>query len=371
MRGTLPLGTVAGIPVRAHWSALGLTALIVAALGSIVLPRSVPGLSPRQYWTVAVLAGVLFMVSLLIHELAHAVVARWLGLKTGATTLWVLGGYTELESEAKRPRVELAVAAVGPLASLGLGAVAFVVYLFLPKPTLAASATAWLATMNLLLGVFNLLPGAPLDGGRVLHALLWWRLGDVAKADRSAARAGNLLGTTLIAIGLFSTLLQGWLGGLWIVLVGWFIIVQAGQELTVKTARKGLLGLTVREVMTPDPDLAPAWMTIEDLVEKVVLNSRQTIFPAVDAEGSPIGFLTLSTLASAPPEYRRATRVSKLAASRRPVRVLAPDDEAARLIERAAMDPLIAVVMDGGRIVGMVTGGDLDRILRQAVLRAR
>ncbi|MDF5755079.1 site-2 protease family protein [Spongiactinospora sp. TRM90649] len=369
MRGTFPLGTVAGVRVLAHWSALGLAALIVALLGGAVLPRALPGAGPGAYWTVALAAGILFMAALLVHELAHAVVARRCGLKVGSITLWGLGGFTELEEQAETPRVELAVAAAGPLTSLGVAAVGFLVYLVLPRPALPASAVAWLAGMNLLLGVFNLLPGAPLDGGRVLHALLWWRFRDVRRADRGAEQAGRALGMALIAIGVFGTLALGWFGGLWLLVLGWFIIGAARQELTVKVARSGLRDLSVRDVMTPDPERAAAWVTVEEFADQVALNSRQTDFPVVSFAGTPIGVVSLAALASVPPERRGATRVDSLDITRRPMRVVAPDDDATSLIERPALRQLI-VVVEEGRLVGMVTGADLERILRQAFLRA-
>ncbi|MER6945852.1 site-2 protease family protein [Nonomuraea sp. NPDC000554] len=369
MKQTLPLGRVAGVPVRAHWSALGIAVLIVVLLGETVLPQAVPGHSQRQYWLVAVATGLLFMASLLTHEVAHALVARWRGLTVGSITLWILGGYTELGEEAKSPRTELATAAAGPLASLGIAAVAFLAYAVLPKPTLAASAAAWLFTMNLLLGVFNLLPGAPLDGGRVLHAVLWGWFGDAARADRTASQAGYLLGTTLISLGLFGTLLWSWLGGVWLALLGWYIAVSARQELTVKTTRAGLRGLLVREVMTPSPDVAPAWMDVEQLAQKVVLNSRQTVFPVVAFSGDPAGYVSLDTLASVRPDLRSTTQVGTLAAKQRPVPTLAPDDDAILLLQQPTRAQLIAVVVDSGRLVGMVTGADLHRILGQAALR--
>ncbi|MFI7146778.1 site-2 protease family protein [Nonomuraea sp. NPDC050022] len=361
---------MAGIPVRAHWSALGIAALIVVLLGATVLPQAVPGYGQRQYWLVAVITGTLFMASLLTHEMAHALIAHRHGLRVGSITLWVLGGYTELQEEAKGPRIELATAVAGPLASLGIAAVTFLAYLFLPGSALAASAAAWLFTMNLMLGLFNLLPGAPLDGGRVLHALLWWRFGDAIRADRAAARAGQILGTTLISFGLLATFLWNWLGGLWLAFLGWYIAASARQELAVKLARAGLRGLLVREVMTPAPDMAPAWMNVEQLVEKVVLNSRQTVFPVVTLTGAPAGFVSLDTLAAVPTERRSSTRVGTLTTMQPPLRTIAPDEEATLLLEQVAQgQPIAAVVVDGDRLVGMVTGADLSRVLGQALLR--
>jgi Zn-dependent protease len=369
VKGTFPLGRLAGVPVRAHWSALGLAALVTALLGTAVLPRAVPGLSHAQYWVMAVATGGMFVVSLLIHEMAHALVARWCGLKVGSITVWGLGGYTELADEAKGPRVELAVAAAGPLASVCIAVLGLLTFLVIPGGTLPASAVAWLSTMNLLLGVLNLLPGAPLDGGRVLHALLWWRSGDRLRADRAAARGGHVIGTTLIAAGLFGTLFWGWLGGLWLMLVGWFIVAGARQELTVKLAGIGLRGLRMREVMTPEPDRAPAWITVEEFVNRVVLNSRQTVFPVVDLKGAPIGCVSLLALIAVPRERRSGTRIETLPVARRPVQVLQAGDPAAKLLDQPLRGQLIVVVEDG-LLVGMVTAADLDRVVGHALLRA-
>ncbi|NUW39469.1 site-2 protease family protein [Nonomuraea rhodomycinica] len=360
---------MAGIPVRAHWSALAITAVIVGLLGTTVLPRAVPGSGQPEYWLVAVVTGVLFIASLLAHELAHALVARRCALDVGSVTLWVLGGYTEVEAGAKSPRVELATAAAGPLVSLGVAVLSLLAYLFLPRPALPASGAAWLGTMNLLLGLFNLLPGAPLDGGRVLHALVWWRSGDASRADRAAARAGHVLGTTLLSTGVVIMLLWNWLNGLWLAVLGWYIATSARQELTLKLARAGLGGLTVRDVMTPMPDLAPAWMNVEGLIQKVVLNSRQTIFPVVTFTGTPVGSVSLDTLAAVPAERRSSTRVETLTTAQRPVRTLAPGDGAVLLLDQSPQSRLVAAVVEDGRLVGMVTGADLGRALGQALLR--
>ncbi|GGS89350.1 M50 family metallopeptidase [Nonomuraea spiralis] len=367
MRGTFSLGAVAGVPVRAHWSVLGLAALIVVLLGDAVLPRAVPGLARGQYWSTAVVGGCVFMLSLLIHEMAHALVARWCGLKVGSITVWGLGGYTEVEEKAKNPRVELVVAAAGPLASVALGGLGFLVLMIIPGKSLTASAVTWLSSMNLLIGAFNLLPGAPLDGGRVLHGLLWWRFKDRSRADRASARAGHFVGTTLVAAGLFGTVFAGWLGGLWLVLVGWFIVAAARQELTVTIASAGLRGMLVREVMTADPDRAPAWMTVGEFIGKTALTSRQSIFPVVDLTGAPIGSVTLAALMAVPRQSRGVTRIDALP-TRRPVRAVEAGGEATELLQPAG-GQLIAVV-EAGVLVGMVTAADLDRIVGQAILRA-
>lgn len=365
MKQSLRLGRVASIPVGVHWSALVIVALIVFGLGSSVLPEFVPKQPQGRYWVAAAVTGALFMASLLAHEVAHALVAQRRGIRVSSITLWVLGGVTAFEQEMRSPRTELETSSAGPLTSLALSGLTLLAMVVMPRPSLLASSAGWLAAMNLALGVFNLLPGAPLDGGRVLHALLWWRYKDRGRADRSAARAGGAVGALLMMWGVMGMFAWNWLGGLWLLFTGWFIAGAAREELTAKLAREGLRDLRVREVMTADPDLASAWLRVADLIPSVVLASHQSVFPVVDFGGAPLGTVSLERLLTVPAERRSETRVDTLVAGRRPPRILAPDDDAAELLE----GPVDALVVEGGRVVGMVTADDLERIVRQALLR--
>ncbi|WP_067176490.1 site-2 protease family protein [Microtetraspora niveoalba] len=371
MKQSLRLGRVAGIPVGVHWSVLVIAALIAASLGGAVLPGAVPGQSPRLYWTLAVATAVLFLGSLLAHELAHALVARWRAVPVRSITLWLLGGVTEMEGEARTPRGELEISVVGPLTSLVVAGFAFLAAAFAPGPRLVLSALMWLALMNLLLGIFNMLPGAPLDGGRVLHSLVWWRTGDRVRADRAATRAGQGLGLLLIALGVAEVVFTSWSGGLWLMIIGWFLAGAAGGEMAARSAREGLEGVRVRDVMTPLPDVAPAWLDVEEFVSGVASRSRQTVFPVVAFGGDPIGSVTLETLAAVPPARRGSTRLGDLARPLPPGRVLGPDDDAAALLERPASGGLAAVVTEEGRVAGMVTAQDVARMVRLALLRGR
>ncbi|MET8142588.1 site-2 protease family protein [Sphaerisporangium sp. NPDC005288] len=371
MKQSLRLGRVAGIPVGAHWSTLAIIALIGWALAGSVLPEAVPGLPPVQYWTVAVVTSVVFLGTLLAHELAHALVARRRGIPVRSITLWLLGGVTEFAGEeAKTPKDELQVSAAGPLTSLALSGLFFLASLPLQGPAVLVPAVRWLALMNAVLAVFNMLPGAPLDGGRVLHAILWRRHGDRLRADRSAARAGQALGMALIAIGGAELLLLAWTGGLWTMLIGWFLAGAARSENIARAAHRGLAGWRVRDVMTPSPDLAPAWGDLDDFVGNVALRSRQTVFPVVDFAGSPAGTLSLERLTAIPARQRHDSRVASVCRPLSPDRVLGPDDDAGRILGLSSVGgELVAVVADAGHVVGMVTSADLARALQQAVLR--
>ncbi|WP_405143026.1 site-2 protease family protein [Sphaerisporangium sp. NBC_01403] len=370
MKQSVRLGHVAGIPVGAHWSTVMIVVLIGGVLATTVLPQAVAGQPPARYWMVAAGASVLFLGSLLAHELAHAIVALRRGVPVKSITLWLLGGVTEFAGETKSPKDEFQVSVVGPLVSLALSGVFYLAVVLLNGPALIVAAVRWLALMNGVLAVFNMLPGSPLDGGRVLHAALWRMHGDRVRADRSAAKAGQVLGMSLIAVGGMELILLGWTGGLWMMLIGWFLASAARSEGLVRAAHEGLKGWRVRDVMTTSPDVAPAWQDIDDFITVVALHSHQTVFPVVDFGGHSAGTLSLEALTAIPPEQRQDRRIATVARPLPPDHLLSPDDDAARILEPSAgTGELMAVVAEAGHVVGMVTTADLTRALQQAVLR--
>lgn len=255
MKQTLRLGRVAGIPIGVHWSVLIIMALLAQSLALAVLPAIEPGHSALLYWTVALVATALFAASLLAHELAHALVAQQNGIRVERVTLWLLGGVAELGGRPRTPGADLRVAVVGPLTSLAASMVFFAAAAggagWLPNVLVAA--LAWLAGINLLLVVFNLLPAAPLDGGRVLRALLWRRWRDRIRADIVSARAGCGFGGALLALGLFQVLVSGGLAGIWLIVLGWFLIGAATAERQAAELAAQLDNLPVRAAMNPHP----------------------------------------------------------------------------------------------------------------------
>ncbi|HEX6326191.1 MAG TPA: site-2 protease family protein [Jiangellaceae bacterium] len=372
MRQSVRLVRVAGIPVGAHWSALIIAAVVVALVGGALLPAATPGYPQSLYWLVAVVAAGVFLAALLAHELAHAIVARRHGIQVRAITLWALGGVAEIEGDAPDPRTEFAIAVAGPLTSLGAAAafwLATVAVSAADWPIFLPAVLSWLAFMNVALAVFNLLPGAPLDGGRVLHAVLWWRYGDRARADQAAKRSGEVLGVVLIAIGVFEAVALAWAGGLWLALIGWFLVSAARSEASARAARDRLAGLRVRDIMTPHPDSAPGWVSIDWFVTTIAGRSRQTAFAVVDLSGAPVGFVEVEMLAAVPVAERGMTRVDKVAVRVPPEHVLGPDDPATVVLERPALGrEVIGLVVDAGRVVGMLTTLDVARLMRQAQL---
>ncbi len=371
MKQSVKLGSVAGITIGAHWSVLVILMLIADVLAATVLPAAAPQLSYAAYWAVAIIGALLFLASLLAHELAHAIVARHNNVPVGSITLWMLGGVAELQGDPPSPRAELRIAAAGPLTSLAAAAVFLLgaaAGAALGGAALIGSALAWLGVMNAFLAVFNVLPGAPLDGGRILRALLWKHYGDRARASRAAARTGRILGYVVVAFGV-AELLAGQFSGLWLAFVGWFIAAAAGAEELTREMRAAASDLRVRDVMTPEPEYGAAWIRTDTFVGEVALLSRQTLFPVVDFDGEPVGLVTLGLLSRVPPG-KAATTLGTIAIPLPREYVARPDDPALALFDRRPLaGELVAVVVADGRVHGMVTTEDLRRLLRQDTLR--
>ena len=230
MDETVHLGRIAGVRVGINWSLFVIFWLIAWSLASSELPHAAPGHSDVAYWLAGFAAAVVFYGCLLAHELAHAVVARHHGIEVEGIVLWLFGGVSRLKGEAATPDTELRVAFAGPATSLGLGLLFWAVTLAIGTGSLAAAVTGWLGWLNGVLALFNLVPAFPLDGGRVLRALLWRTSGDKTSATLRAGRAGEAFGYVLICFGLVEFLAGAGLGGLWLVFLGWFLLAAARAE---------------------------------------------------------------------------------------------------------------------------------------------
>jgi Zn-dependent protease len=374
MTASLRLGRIAGIPIGASWSVLLIALLIAWPLAGTLLPDQAPGLAPSTYWLAGAVGAGLFLASLLAHELGHALVARRAGLGVRGITLWLLGGVAQLEDEPASPRDELRVAIVGPAVSLALAAgfaLAAAALGLAGVPVVAVVVAAWLAVANTALALFNLLPAAPLDGGRVLRGLLWRRHGDRRRASLTATRAGQLVGGALILYGLAGAV-TGWgIGTLWTALVGWFLTTAARQERDQAVLRHGLGGLRAGDVMIPTPVTAPAWFTVEAFLRNYVQPWRPTALALRTFEGQPAGVVTVAALESVPPHRRHLVRAGDVAIPMSALVVVAPDQPVTDLLGRLAGGSAVAAVVADGELLGLVTPAELARATSPAGGRAR
>ncbi len=358
------LGHWAGVPVRAHWSVLVALVVFAYVVSALTLPAARPGSSVAACWATGSVTAVVLLLTLAAHEVAHAVAARHYGMPVTQITLWMLGGLTEVEGAPPSPRADAVVAVAGPATSLVLGGAFAATGWLVGGDGLVTYALVWLAVMNLVLGVFNLLPGAPLDGGRLLRALLWWRCHDRVRAAEWAARVGRVIGSVLLALG-FAQLLLGDLTGAWSALLGWFVLSGAATEQYAVRAER-LHGLTVRDAMTPTPHLAPAWWTVERLVDEVTPQALcQPVLPLVDIDGHFVGAITPVTLDQVLPERRSALHLADLAHDSGRLLQTGPDEDLAELLLPLHLHGGFAVVVEDGKPVGFVSDADLERTARE------
>ncbi|MFF2846439.1 site-2 protease family protein [Streptomyces sp. NPDC058001] len=366
MRATFVLGRIAGVRVGVHWSVLVILGIIAFGLAQGRLPGAYPGDSPALYWLTGIVTAVVFLASLLAHELAHAVVARRNGVDVQDIVLWLLGGVTQMTTEAPAPGAEVRIAGVGPLVSLVLGGV-FALLAWLTAQVagigLPVEALAWLAGINVLLAVFNSVPAAPLDGGRLLRAFLWWRTGDRVRATVGATRAGRVFGWFLVLAGFVLFLRSGNIGDLWLTLIGWFLIAAATMEGRQAGLREALSGVPVGRAMTPDPITAHRWLSVGDFLADPRYRFRHSSFPVTDVDGAPVGLVTLTLARQVPQERRTTVTVGDVMLPLSRVTVVGAGDPLVGLLSvmRSGAEHRALVLDAGRRLVGIVSLSDISR----------
>jgi len=362
----IPLGKVAGFRLTAHWSVLVILWLFTWSLAAS-LPSAVPGHSSAAYWTAGAGGAVVLLASLLAHELAHAVLARRAGIEVLGVTLWLFGGVTRLGSDPKTPTSAFRIAVSGPATSLALAAIFAGVAAGLDAfgvMHIVVGVAWWLSGINLLLGLFNLLPGAPLDGGQIVRAYLWRRHGDKVRAAVGAARTGRMVAFVLIGLGLLEFLAGSLVGGVWLVFVGWFIFMAAREEENQALTGQALAGVRVVDAMTADPHKAPGCITVEDFIQRYLLGDRHSAYPVESSDGSITGLITLAQLRGVDAGERATTLVCDAAIPLERVPTAAPHEPLTALLKRLRPDTGgRALVVNAGRVVGIVTASDIARLI--------
>jgi Zn-dependent protease len=360
---TFQLGRIAGIRIGVNWSWLIVFALIVWSLAEAVFPSQNPGLSDGEYIALAVVAAILFFVSLLLHELGHALQARREGVEIEGINLWLFGGVAQFKGGFPSAGAEFRIAIAGPLVSLGLG-IFFVLLAVAGFPNAVDGVVAWLGYTNLILLAFNLLPALPLDGGRVLRSVLWYFRGDLQWATSVAATIGRGFGFLFIALGVFMLIVEGAFSGAWLAFIGWFLLQAATAEARYVATRQALDGLKVRDLMIRQPVTVDADHSLGQFMDEVAWSQRYTTYPVVD-DGHPIGLLPFRSVASVPRSEWDTRRVRDTMVPRDDVPLLTEDQPAVDALAELSQSAVNrGLVVDDGRLAGFLSISDLARALQ-------
>lgn len=379
----LSAGQVSGIRIQIDWSLLIVFAIVVSSLGSGVFPFWHPDWTPTTTWLVAFAAAVLFFTSVLLHELSHALVARAGGIRVRRITLFLFGGMTHMESEPPSPKSEFMMAIVGPVTSLAIGIGALFAGAALAgnialdtgtrdEATLqqtmrhvgpAATLLLWLGPINIMLGLFNLVPGFPLDGGRVLRSVLWWATGDLLRATRWASFGGRAVAWALMGLGVVSLLSRMGGQGLWLILIGWFLNSAARSSYQTLSTKQALHEVPVSEVMWTQPVRVAPELTLDRFVQQHLMQSELGTF-AVQADGELLGLITLDDVRKIPQRDWPHVRVADVMTPRAELATLPPSARADRALDELGQRDVNQIpVLDGTRLTGIVRRRDLVRWL--------
>lgn len=356
MRNALRLGTIAGIEIRLDYSWFIVFALVTWSLGGHYFPMQHPGWPERTYWALGIVTALLFFASVLAHELAHSFVARAYGTPVRSITLFIFGGAAEISEEPKRAREEFAMALVGPATSFGIALLFGLLRLIVGAKSqpLAALAT-WLGGINAMLGIFNLIPGFPLDGGRVLRSILWGITGSLRKATKAASGVGRLVAFLFIFWGIWMIFGGNWVNGLWIAFIGWFLENAATASAREVAFRELLEGHTASEVMTADCPYVSPDVSVDELVHEYILPTSRRCFPVVE-DGHVQGIVTLHHVKEVPRERWTSTTVGKAMTPFDQLQKVNPDEGLYDALRRMATEDVNQLpVVDDGQFLGMVS----------------
>lgn len=348
------------VKLDASWFFLAL--LISWSLAEGYFPAVYEGLPTVTYWWMGVIGALGIFFSIVFHELSHSLVARRYDLPIKGITLFLFGGVAEMESEPKSAKAEFFIAIAGPIASLLLAVAFYAVFLLfetweLPKPLLGI--VRYLALINTVLAIFNLVPAFPLDGGRVLRAVLWGWTGNLQWATRIASNAGSVFGFVLMALGLLSIVTGNFVGGLWWFLIGMFIQAAASSQYYQQSVRHALEGESVERFMTTDPVTVSSGITVRDLVENYVYKYHHKIFPVMDG-GKLVGCVTTRQIKEIPHENWATTDIRQIMTPCTKDNTIAPDADAITALERMqqTQSGRLMVVREN-RLVGVIALKDL------------
>ncbi|MGE0026279.1 MAG: site-2 protease family protein [Thermoleophilia bacterium] len=364
MRNSYTLGRVAGIEIGINWSVLALLALIMWTLATGVFPDTNPGLGDNTYFAMAVVASLGFFASILLHELGHAVQARRDGMEIDGITLWLFGGVARFTGMFPTAGAEFRIAIAGPLVSLLLAA-GLIGSTWLPGlPEPVDGVLAWLGIINAVLLVFNLIPALPLDGGRMLRAALWQWKGDLQPATRLAAGIGRILAIGMIGLGLAMAVLGQGIDGVWLALIGWFVLQAAGAEAQMVRRTAPVVGPRVGDMMDADPVTTRPELTLDEFSRLSGIDLDHDAYAVLGDDGRPVGIIPTRALTEVPRHDWRYRTVADCMIGRAQVPALTAEaslDDAMEALRRSPVRRVL--VVEGERLVGLLSLDDVARTL--------
>lgn len=365
---SLRLGRLFGIPLEIDVSWLVIFALVTLSLSTSYFP-AIPQAAGAPTWllvVVGMVSSILFFASVVAHELCHSLVARAEGGTVDKITLFIFGGVAQIDEEPRTPGKEFLMAAAGPAMSLLLALACYFGFVWVATaagPWWVWAPLQYLSAINLFVGFFNLLPGFPLDGGRVFRSILWAITGDVVKATRWASRSGQLIGWSMVAFAVFGVL-QGRTGLIWFGLIGWFIATLAGRAYEQEVVRSRLADVRVSAIMAPSPEYVQGDQSLDQFVNEHLLGRPHSRYPVMH-EGAIVGLVTLPDVKSVDRSDWPFTRVLDIADQRLEHLVVDREATVESILPRLAGDrPGALLVVGDGRLVGLVTRSDVLHVLQ-------
>jgi len=360
---SVKLTTIRGIDVGVHYSWFIIFFLITFSLTGRFASEH-PRWTQAEHYAVGILTSLLFFSSILLHELAHSFVALAKGIPVRSITLFVFGGVAQIGREPDRPMTEFQIAIAGPIASallaVGFGAVA---HLAGDEFERISALAGWLSSINLMLALFNLVPGFPLDGGRIFRALLWRVTGNLATATRIAAGTGQTVGYAFMLVGIWTVFTVNWFNGLWLAFIGWFLLNAAQESVLQMSMRSALSGLTAEDIMARDCPTVSGQLSLADLVHEHILRTGQRCF-LVSQNGRLEGLVTLHQVKAVPQDRWRDRFVEQAMTPMDRLHAVAPETailDVLRVMEQQDVNQV--PVAQGGRLLGMITRDHLLRVL--------
>ncbi|MFA4905289.1 MAG: site-2 protease family protein [Candidatus Margulisiibacteriota bacterium] len=360
------LMTLLGIPVTVSWSWFIIFGLVVYTLAAGYFPIAAPEFSPPLRLLMALISALLLFACLLAHELSHSYIAKRNNLPISGITLFIFGGVAHLEKEPEDPGVEFKMAIAGPIMSLALG----IFFYFLTStlysfgaPKFLFSITDYLAYLNFGVGIFNLLPGFPLDGGRILRSMIWKLSGDLKRATMVASSFGKFAAYLLIGLGFLGIFTMNFLSGLWFIFIGLFLNEAAEMSYRQVLIKRFLTGIRVRNLMTKNVITVPADILLSALVEKYFFKYRFASFPVV-SDDTLLGLITFHDIKEVPREEWGSRRASEVMLQLKDDLLIHEDEEVASALQKIAHNQVgRLLVIDDDKLVGIVSQRDIVKLL--------